>query len=34
MKTKTRVKSGALNAYMRLTGETQGEIRGSVTQTG
>ncbi|MEN8116247.1 MAG: Hcp family type VI secretion system effector [Bacteroidota bacterium] len=24
----------ALNAYMRLTGETQGEIRGSVTQRG
>lgn len=25
---------GALNAYLRLTGETLGEIRGSVTQTG
>ncbi|HMB89418.1 MAG TPA: Hcp family type VI secretion system effector, partial [Rhodothermales bacterium] len=24
----------ALNAYMRLTGETQGEIKGSVTQAG
>ena len=24
----------ALNAYLRLTGETQGEIRGSVTQRG
>jgi len=24
----------ALNAYMRLTGDTQGEIRGSVTQAG
>ena len=24
----------ALNAYLRLTGETQGEIRGSVTQAG
>ena len=24
----------ALNCYMRLTGETQGEIKGSVTQTG
>jgi type VI secretion system secreted protein Hcp len=24
----------ALNAYMKLTGETQGEIKGSVTQTG
>ena len=24
----------ALNAYMRVTGETQGEIRGSVTQAG
>lgn len=26
--------SGALNAYMRLTGEAQGEIKGSVTQAG
>jgi type VI secretion system secreted protein Hcp len=25
---------GALNAYMRLTGERQGEIKGSVTQAG
>jgi type VI secretion system secreted protein Hcp len=25
---------GALNAYMRLTGETQGEIKGDVTQAG
>jgi len=24
----------ALNAYMRLTGDTQGEIKGSVTQAG
>ena len=24
----------ALNAYMRLTGEIQGEIKGSVTQAG
>lgn len=24
----------ALNAYLKLTGETQGEIKGSVTQTG
>ena len=29
MKVKTKVKSGALNAYMRLAGETQGDILGS-----
>lgn len=27
-------KGGALNAYLRLAGETQGDILGSVTQAG
>ncbi len=30
----SQVSFGALNAYLRLTGETLGEIRGSVTQAG
>lgn len=29
MKIKSNVKAGALNCYLRLTGETQGEIKGS-----
>lgn len=32
MKSKTRVQAGALNAYLTLKGETQGDIKGSVTQ--
>jgi len=30
----TQPSFAALNAYLKLTGETQGEIKGSVTQTG
>ena len=28
LKLKTGLKAGALNAYLRLTGETQGDIKG------
>jgi hypothetical protein len=28
MKTKTNLKAGALNAYLKLKGETQGDIKG------
>jgi hypothetical protein len=34
MKTKTQIKAGALNAYLTLAGETQGDIKGSATQKG
>jgi len=34
MKARTNIKAGALNAYLKLTGETQGDILGSVTQKG
>lgn len=32
MTARTNIKAGGFNAYLRLTGETQGEIKGSVTQ--
>jgi hypothetical protein len=34
MKTRTNIKAGALNSYMTVKGETQGDIKGSVTQSG
>lgn len=31
-KSMKRTKGGALNAYLKLTGETQGKIKGSVSE--